>query len=66
MQKILIQQQNSALNKTESLKIKKQLQNIYLEFYKTKLASSEKRTYYKHLNYDMAPYLSIIKNHNFR
>ena len=41
-----------------------------LKFYKTKLASSEKLSYYrpKHLdrNYDMAPYLSIIKIHNFR
>ena len=54
---------------SESLKIKKKLQENYLEFYyKEKLASSEKLTLYKHLdrNYSLAPYLSKIKNHNFR
>ena len=53
---------NSALNKTESLK-KATKTNNYIGFCKTKLASSEKLTYYKHLdrNYDMATYLSIIK-----
>ena len=49
------------------MKIKSNYKN-YLEFYKTKLASSEKLTYYKHFdrNYDTTPYLSFIKYHNFR
>ena len=60
---------NNETKKSESLKIKKKLQENYLEFYyKEKLASSEKLTLYKHLdrNYSLAPYLSKIKNHNFR
>ena len=60
---------NNETRKSESLKIKKKLQENYLEFYyKEKLASSEKLTLYKHLdrNYSLAPYLSKIKNHNFR
>ena len=60
---------NNETRKSESLKIKKKLQEDYLEFYyKEKLASSEKLTLYKHFdrNYSLAPYLSKIKNHNFR
>ena len=59
---------NHVMNKIESLKIKRKLQENYLEFYKEKLASSEKLTFYKHLNrdYSLAPYLLNIKNHKFR
>ena len=58
---------NHVMNKTESLKIKRKLQEN-LEFYKEKLASSEKLTFYKQLDrdYSLAPYLLNIKNHNFR
>ena len=59
---------NHVMNKTESLKIKRKLHENYLEFYKEKLASSEKLTFYKHIDrdYSLAPYLLNIKNHNFR
>ena len=60
---------NNESKKSESLKIKKKLQENYLEFYyKEKLASSEKLTLYKHLdrNYSLAPYLSKIKNYKFQ